>query len=203
MSGPAAPEQDHQHLAKNFVRSRRSQSRRGLARPEWIMMTEPATNLRVLKPPRKKPKPGDVFALQLADEQYLFGRVISKDAKWTLAEGAGPAVLIYIYTDRSVDKTVPSPVLMRPDRLLVSPIMTNQLPWSHGYFETLANLPLAPGDVLPKHCFLSGSRGRYFDEYGAELPGPCEPVGDQGLHSFRTIDDQISDAAGVPRARGE
>lgn len=163
-------------------------------------MTEAVANLRVLKPSRKKPKPGDVFALQLGEEPFLFGRVISTDAKWTLAEGAGPAVLIYIFRDRSIDKAVPDRAALRPERLLVSPIMTNQLPWSRGYFETVANIPLTPEDVLSQHCFLSASRGRYFDEHGAELPGPIEPVGDHGLHSFRTIDDQISDALGVPRA---
>lgn len=165
-------------------------------------MTEAVTNLRVLKPSRKKPKPGDVFALQI-EEQFLFGRVISTDAKWTLAEGAGPAVLIYIFRGRSSEKAVPDRAAMRPEQLLVSPIMTNQLPWSRGYFETLANVPLAADEVLPQHSFLSASRGRYFDERGAELPGPIEPVGDHGLHSFRTIDDQVSDALGVPRAPEE
>lgn len=166
-------------------------------------MTEAVTNLRVLKPSKKKPMPGDVFALQLAGEQFLFGRVISTDAQWTLAESAGPAVLIYIFRDRSDDKAVPDRSLLRPERLLVPPIMTNRLPWSRGYFETVANMPLAPGDVLAQHCFLSASRGRYFDEHGTELAGPIEPVGDHGLHSFRTIDDQVSAALGVPRALEE
>jgi hypothetical protein len=88
---------------------------------------------------------------------------------------------------------------MRPDRLLVSPIMTNRLPWTRGYFETLANVPLEVGDVLPRHCFLSASRGRYFDDAGNELAGAIEPVGDYALHSFSTIDDQISDKLGIPR----
>lgn len=166
-------------------------------------MTESVTNLRVLKPSRKKPRPGDVFALQVADEGFLFGRVISTDAKWTLAQGAGPAVLIYIFRERSREKAVPDRAVMRPEHLLVSPIMTNQLPWSRGYFETLANTSLTADDVLPQHCFLSASRGRYYDERGVELPGPSGPVGDHGLHSFRTIDDQVSDALGVPRAPDE
>jgi hypothetical protein len=162
-------------------------------------MTEVETNLRVLKPSRKKPQPGDVFAMQLPDETFLFGRVVSTQAKWTLAAGADPAVLIYVYRERSSIAELPDGAVLKPSRLLVSPIMTNQRPWSKGYFQTLANLPLGPGDVLAQHCFLSASRGRYFDEHGNELRGPVEPVGDHALQSFRTIDDQVSDAVGIPR----
>lgn len=89
---------------------------------------------------------------------------------------------------------------MRPDRLLVSPIMTNKLPWSKGYFETLANVPLGEDDVLDQHCFLDWT-GRYYDENLNELPGPREPVGEYGLASFRTIDDEVSDALGFERVR--
>ena len=163
-------------------------------------MTEVVTNLRILRPSRKKPKPGDVFVLQLVDEQFLFGRVISTDTKWTLAEGAGPAVLIYIFAEQSRKKAVPDKAVLRPEHLLVPPIMTNRLPWARGYFETLANIPLTAEEILPHHCFLSASRGGYFDDRGVKLPAPIEPVGDHGLHSFRTIDDQVSDALGVPRA---
>lgn len=54
--------------------------------------------------------------------------------------------------------------------------------------------------MLAQHCFLSASRGRYFDENGADLGGGVEPVGDYGLHSYRTIDDQLSHALGIPLA---
>ncbi len=96
-------------------------------------------------------------------------------------------------------KEPPSRSELSPDRLLVSPMMTSRLPWSKGYFETVAHWPLKPDDVLPQHCFLSAARGRYFDEKGNELPGPIEPVGDYGLHSYRTIDDAMSGALGFDR----
>lgn len=154
------------------------------------------TNLRVLKPSRKKPTAGDLFVMQLPDERYLFGRVISADAV------IGPmkdVILIYVYRPRFDSKELPERSELSADRLLVSPMMTNRLPWSKGYFETVAHWPLEPGDVLSQHCFLSSAVGRYFDEQGNELPGPIEPVGDRGLHSFRTIDDEISDALGWDR----
>ena len=162
-------------------------------------MTEVRTNLRVLQPSRKATRPGDVFAMQLPDQQFVFGRVVSTEARWTPAIGAGPAILIYIYRGRSVTADIPDRAAMSVERLLVPPIMTNRRPWSRGYFQTQGNLPLEAGDVLPSHCFLSASRGRYFDEQGNELPEPVEPVGDHALHSFRTIDDQVSDALGIPR----
>lgn len=78
--------------------------------------------------------------------------------------------------------------------------MTNTLPWSRGYFETLENRPLETGEVLREHCFRS-SKGKYYDEHSNELSGPVEPCGDWGLQSYRTIDDEISDALGIPQSQ--
>ncbi|MCZ7627614.1 MAG: immunity 26/phosphotriesterase HocA family protein [Microthrixaceae bacterium] len=160
-------------------------------------MSNAETNLQVLSPSRKKPKVGDVFALQLPDGRYLFGRVISTEAM--AGPSMGGAILIYVYRERSDQKELPERAELRPDRLLVSPIMTNQQPWTKGYFETIENLPVDGDDVLDQHCFRRWD-GRYFDEALNELPGPIEPVGDYGVHSYRTIDDEISDALGFDRA---
>jgi hypothetical protein len=153
------------------------------------------TNLRILKPSRRKPRPGDVFAMQAPDDQYLFGRVISTEAE------IGPmtdCILIYVFRARSAAKKLPERTELAPDKLLVPPIMTNRLPWSRGYFESLAAVPLEADDVLEQHCFRR-SNGQYYDETNHELPGPVEPVGDWALRSYRTIDDQLSDALGLPR----
>jgi hypothetical protein len=161
------------------------------------MTDEVVTNLRVLAPSRKAPRPGDLFAMQLPDESFLHGRVISTEAK------AGPsmpgAILVYVYDSRSDSCTDPDLSALRPDRLLLGPIMTNRKPWSKGYFQTIANQPLHDDDVLTRNCFVD-SRGRYLDEKGNILPGPVEPVGTYGLHSYRSIDDAVSDALGLPRA---
>ena len=84
--------------------------------------------------------------------------------------------------------------------LLVAPIMTNRLGWSRGYFETVANEPVGEDDVLQPNCFYSYSFRRYYDEYNHELPERVEPCGVYGLHSFRTIDDEVSKALGIPLA---
>ena len=57
--------------------------------------------------------------------------------------------------------------------------------------------------MLPVHCFVSNvyrDGPRYFDEFRNQLPGPVPPVGVAGLHSYRTIDDEISRALGIPLA---
>ena len=155
-----------------------------------------ATNMKILEPSRTKPKCGDVFVMELSGETFVHGRVVAVDV---IAGGFPGAILIYLFGGRSATATLPPMSALHPDHLLVPPIMTNRLPWSLGYFQTLANFPLSESQVLPRHCFRS-SRGRYFDELGVEMPGPVEPCGDWGLNSFRTIDDQVSDALSIPRA---
>jgi hypothetical protein len=159
-------------------------------------VTNVETNLRVLTPSRKKPKPGDLFAMRLPNGPYLHGRVIAVDL---MIGGVLPAeVLIYIFRHQSRTEQAPPKPMLLPDQLLVSPIFTNRLPWSRGYFKTVANQPLSPEEVLPRHCFL-GDGGRYYDEHGNQLPGPIEPCGDWVLDSYRTIDDAVSDALLIPR----
>lgn len=154
-------------------------------------------NLRELKPSRRKPVEGDLFAMKLADGRYLFGRVVNTNAQ--ALPPLGGAILIYIYRPTFTSMSEPDRSLLTPRELLVPPLMTNRLPWSKGFFQTVANWPLEAEDVLPQHSFLS-TLGRYYDENGNELAGPSEPVGDHGLHSYRTIDDQISDALMLSRA---
>jgi len=156
-------------------------------------------NLRVLKRSRKKLQAGDVFAMLPPDGRFLYGRVIDTDAN---PLGVGGAILLYIYTVRSETKT-PPPRLALGD-LLLPPLMTNRLPWSRGYFETVRSATLAAEDRLKQHCFREelGRRSGdwYFDERGQRLPGPVPPVGEWCLHSYRTIDDAVCEALGIPLA---
>lgn len=149
-------------------------------------------NLTPLKKTRAQPEAGDIFLMLPPDGLFLYGRVIATDAK------IGPmsdCILIYLYRSRSEQKEMIPPLLR--GQLLVPPMMTNKLPWSKGYFETIDRKELGPMDRLQQHCFVD-SRGWYFDEYDKRLPGPTEPVGERGLQSFRTIDDKISHALGIP-----
>lgn len=148
-----------------------------------------------LRQSRRPPSVGDVFVIQPKGQPDYFGRVVRTD---TNVGGFEKAILVYLYRASAESKTdVPE---LRLDELLVAPFATNRLPWTRGYFETVASQPLAPSDLLSVHCFRDFT-GKYFDEMGRTLSRPVEPVGEFGLQSFRTIDDLVSDALGMERAR--
>ncbi|MDO8588492.1 MAG: immunity 26/phosphotriesterase HocA family protein [Armatimonadota bacterium] len=155
-------------------------------------------NLRVLKRSRKPLKPGDIFALQVKEGEYMFGRVIRVE------EHGGPAdgfILIYIYNVTSANKSeIPT---IDKDNLLIPPYFTNKLPWSRGYFETIENRPLTEDDVLKPHCFWDIVHNEYRDEFRNVLRHKVEPCGVFGLGSFRTIDIRVSDALGIPQSEIE
>ncbi|MGA8789008.1 MAG: Imm26 family immunity protein [Paenarthrobacter sp.] len=166
-----------------------------MAQSERNKMSQMQTNMRILKPSRKKNKAGSVFVLQMPDGWFSFGRLVNTDVN----AGMGPgAQLIYVFKFRSKFKDLPERAELRSDQLLLSPIMTNRLPWSRGYFETIAEIPFEEGEILKQHCFRDSVFDRYRDEQGNELPESVEPVGRYGLHSFRTIDDAISKALDIP-----
>jgi hypothetical protein len=151
-------------------------------------------NLQRLRSSRKKPVAGDIFALHPVGRDYYFGRVIMVGTRVVSLPGN---LLIYLYDAHGAAKeSVPD---LRRDRLLVAPMVTNRLPFSKGYFEVVASRPLGKDDVLPVHCFRSSS-GKYFDEQRRPLRRKVRPCGELGLHSFRTIDDAVSEALGIPLA---
>lgn len=157
---------------------------------------QPRTNIRVLRPSRKAVASGDIFAVGLPDETFVFGRVV------TASVAVGPmgpgSNLIYVYNVRGESLT-PNPAALTPGNLLIPPLFINRLPWSRGYFQTVLTAPIEPADLLPQHCFYSSARGLYCDEVGSPLAQPVSPCGDWALHSFRTVDDLISDAVGIAR----
>lgn len=133
-----------------------------------------------------------MFAMQPPDGKFLFGRVIDTDAN---PLGVGGAILLYIYAARS--STLADIPTLNKSELLIPPLMTNRLPWSRGYFQFAEHAPLCRDDRLEQHCFVN-TYGRFFDERGAPIEIPSQPIGSFGLQSFRTIDDRVSKALGIP-----
>ena len=151
-------------------------------------------NLAVLRKTRKGPFAGDVFAMLPPDGRYLFGRVIRTNA---ILGAMGEVILMYVHTPRSERKEdVPD---LRRDQLLLRPLFINWLPWRRGYCEVVRNMPLRDSERWPRHCFRAGN-GACYDELGNLMTGPFEPIGSWSLNSFRTLDDKISDALGIPLA---
>ena len=133
----------------------------------------------------------------MPDEAFRFGRLISTTAEMGGFPGSH---LVYFYDAKQASKH-PIPELSR-DAMLVPPLGTNQKPWTLGYFETLEHRPLSESDVLAQHCFRD-LRGRCVDERGLLLSTPVEPCGEFALHSYRTIDDLLSDVLGFPQVPDE
>ncbi|MGI6873029.1 Imm26 family immunity protein [Amycolatopsis sp. 3B14] len=157
---------------------------------------EPRLNFRKLAPSRRRLHPGDVFAMLMPDDLYLFGRIVTTNAAGPMGKG----IVIYVFRVRSATLAPPPRAELVPDRLLLPPQFVNRYPWSQGYFTTVEHRPLLPGEVLPVHCFHDVIRDRYVDENRAPLPGPVEPVGRFLLNSVRTLDDAVSEALGIPLA---
>lgn len=156
-------------------------------------------NMVVLKKSRKKQKSGDVFVLQMkGDDKYYFGRIVSLKAK---IGGFDNVILIYIYN--AFSKSKDEMPRMDKDNLLVPPIGTNRLPWTRGYFETIRSAPIEDNDVLDTHCFFDYLTKKYYNDQGKQLPRRIELCGEYGLHSFRTIDDAVSEVLGIPLSEEE
>lgn len=160
-------------------------------------MSDPQTNIKVIKRSRTKRQAGDVFAVQLPDDRYIFGRVIGAELNHPRAP-MPLSYLIYVYDIQSQVKQ-PDVDALRPDRLLLPPVFINRMPWTKGYFENIAYQELSRDLLLPQHCFWDAARARYVDERQNPLPREVPPCGDWGLASYRWLDDHISDALGIPR----
>jgi hypothetical protein len=150
-------------------------------------------NIRRLKKSTKKLLSGDIFALQVQEGQYIFGRVIRLDAK---VGGFDDCILIYIYRTFSEDKNkIPK---LDKNNLLIPPIATNLIPWTHGYFEVISHSVLNEDDIHKPHCFWDFCDKCYFDDNNNKLPQRIEPCGKYALCSIYSIDADISKSLGIP-----
>ena len=157
------------------------------------------TNIVQGKPSRKKLHEGDLFSFDLVNGTKVYGRVISTSA---VAGSTGGWNLIYIYDPRKVGSNgVPNHSELSPENLLIPPKIINRLGWSRGYFTTIGNVPLDQSQLLPRHLFKT-YRGDFVNEAGAPTAAPRdgEPATFSGLGNYRTIDDSVSKALGIPLA---
>lgn len=146
------------------------------------------------KPSRRKVIPGDVFSIKLPTG-YLLGRVIATNAKSSVWDE--PHLhLLYIYAGIHKDSTDFKPEDFRPPSLLIDPVITNRLAWSHGYYETVGHIPLEAADQLERNVFLRPGSNDYWDENAnpidASLVRDKSMVGVQGVQSYLTTEHRIS-----------
>lgn len=153
-------------------------------------------NLEKLKPSRKKPRAGDIFAIKPVGHPYYFGRVIRDDAL-PLGPDGGPCLLLYVYDAHST-KIDSIPVLSK-NELIIAPVFSNLLGWRKGYFQTIQSSPLGEDDALELHCFRQPflSPTGLIDEYFNPLPEGTPAVDLAGLDNYRTIDIMVSKSLGL------
>ena len=141
--------------------------------------------------------------MQLPDRRYLFGRIVRTDAN-CFAPGC---ILVYVFRYTAREPHPPPRLLVRD--LLIPPCTINRLGWSRGYLMTVVSRPFEEGERLPAHYFLSSQRAvtgeaRYLDE--DQRPAGDPPldvtIGTAGLGNYRTLDDDISEALGIPLSPG-
>lgn len=156
------------------------------------------TNLRVMRPSRRQPRPGDIFVYSFGEGLYRYGRVIRDDA----VVGSQMRNLLLLYFFRALSRVRDDIPPLIPTELLTAPLFSNRQPWLRGYFQTIRSVPLGPLDVLPVHCFYNVDANRVgrdecYDEYHRPLSRRSEPSGPLELGSYFTIDDLLSHAAGI------
>ena len=153
------------------------------------------TNLKKFNRPYSNPIKGDFFILNIQNDLFHWGRVVSTEAS---VGGFDQCVLIYIYDVVSKDSLTPPKLDV--GSLLLPPIATNDLVWKRGYFKTVLNLELKPDDLLQVHCFEDTFLGRYYDDAGSILDRRYEPCGSYALSSYASIDDKLSEVLGIALA---
>ncbi len=157
--------------------------------------------------------------MQMPDGRFLFGRVVR-----TLTRSDRLA-LVYVFRYLATGPIAPARLLVSD--LLIPPATINRIGWSRGFLSTIDNRPFEAGERLTTHYFRgldpepSAGQGRsrirralgrflpqrgidaaFEDEDGQPLgqPPPGTPIGEAGIGNYRTLDDQVSTALGIPLA---
>lgn len=162
-----------------------------------------ATNLQKLKPTRRHPEIGDVFAANVLGESWVLGRVIDNRA----CHFGKDNLLLYFYKMRvESPEAAKTPIL---PTLLVPPIITSAAVWRMGAFKVIRNAPLQDGEVLRQHFFMANApfvepaslEAIFWDQYRHEIkdrPREGDYWSGAGVSNLKSIDDKLSGALGIP-----
>ncbi len=141
---------------------------------------------------RKRAKVGDLFRLSPHQGTVLWGRLIKRGHFFGMEFNLN---LVYIYDVLS--ETMPSLDRMSPSNLLLPPKVVNNLGWSRGYWEIMAQVPLEPKDILNRHLFKrlwgTGNPQDYdvVTEGGHKVTDAlldARPLGQSGVSNYNDVD---------------
>ncbi len=141
---------------------------------------------------RPRPKEGDIFRLSPSTGIYLWGRLVKRSHFFGVAADFN---LVYIYD--AVSDHRPAPALLSPSNLIIGPCVVNNLGWSRGYWQVMANEPVTNADRLVQHRFIQfrGYGGpenhEVVDESGKVVKGDhrdWKRLGQSGFGNFNSVD---------------
>jgi len=155
----------------------------------------PETNMIVQTPYKKKLRVGDIFILKYPSELFLFGRIMKLDAD---IGGFPNCIKVHIYNLQCKSADLPDGLINNP--LLIAPVFLNRLGFSRGYMPIVANVEVEPHHNNDGACYIDVfPKKRYVNELGEDTE-KTDSVGAWGLSNYRTLDDDISIAIGIPEA---
>ncbi|MBQ4859243.1 MULTISPECIES: Imm26 family immunity protein [unclassified Pseudoalteromonas] len=161
-------------------------------------MEYPETNVVRQTAYKKRLKVGDVFRLEYPEKKYIFGRIMTLDSE---VGGFPDCIKIHIYNVISEQIEIPKNLIQEP--LLVAPVFINKLGFSRGYMPVIGNIAVEPNQNDDGACYLKVFPSCcHVDEAGNEIE-ENELEGVWGLGNYRTMDDSISKALGIPEAPDE
>ncbi len=164
-----------------------------------IQIEADAPPLLVMRKKRHRPKVGDVFAFQLADGLYRFGRVFHTAVPIGGKDDCGNLVVAYRYEAETIGECPPH---LLPDDALGPPMVVSSRPWSLGYFAHLHCRPFEREEVPhPGPCL--------FDYYADKCRGPDGSfvrknprlMGTWALTGYLAVGTELIAAVNVPKAR--
>jgi hypothetical protein len=156
------------------------------------MVQEPMGLIVVQKRSKRRPKPGDIFRVDLTTGQTVWGRILTLDAR---VESISGLALLYFFRPRPAAEGAPASLPV--SELLFRPVLTNKLGFSHGYFTIVDNRPFTSDERLATHCY-EWLDETFHDETGAVLQTATEPLLSSCVRSYLTIEDEIAKALGIP-----
>lgn len=158
-----------------------------------VVKNEESLPLRRMRGQRREHAPGDWFALQLnGDGSYRVG-VVVKIGEHTPAARFPGGILAYLFEPAFAEIPAEAPGL-GTHQLVMPPFFTHRKLWSLGYFRTFAQVPLRPGQLLPRHCFLDGADEEYVDENDQVIDRRHEPCGRFSLASLAALAEEVAEA---------
>lgn len=152
-----------------------------------------------MKKTRKKPKTGDVFVVQPIEGVYYYGKVIISKYR-SEYEMYNEMPLIYIYDEFSTKIKMPQSL----EKILIAPLITNYGPWTHGYFQTVGNIPVSEEEKNLDCGFFSFS---YMDKnknnpfyrniHGTRIDYVPQFNAPFGLYSYKGVNYELCKALGI------